>query len=284
MPKKVAVTGAGGFIGHHVLKVLAASDVEITLATRSPEKLAMFAGRARIVSLDLAEPGTDPFDVLGRPDILVHLAWGGLPNYRSLSHFEVELPRQYNFLRRLADGGLASLLATGTCFEYGMQEGMLSEEMLCLPTNPYGLAKHTLHQQLTHLRAEVPFKLTWARLFYTYGQGQAPSSLWSQLDAALQRDDHIFDMSGGEQLRDFLPVEVLAAHLVDLAMGPGNHGAVNVCSGRPRSVRSLVEDWIAASRKSIELNLGHYPYPDYEPMAFWGDRTKLDSILTNLRF
>ena len=21
----------------------------------------------------------------------------------------------------------------------------------------------------------------------------------------------------------------------------------------------------------IELNLGHYPYPGYEPMAFWGD-------------
>jgi dTDP-6-deoxy-L-talose 4-dehydrogenase (NAD+) len=27
------------------------------------------------------------------------------------------------------------------------------------------------------------------------------------------------------------------------------------------------------------LNLGHYPYPDYEPMAFWGDRRRFDSIV-----
>jgi dTDP-6-deoxy-L-talose 4-dehydrogenase (NAD+) len=27
------------------------------------------------------------------------------------------------------------------------------------------------------------------------------------------------------------------------------------------------------------MNLGHYPYPDYEPMAFWGNRRRLDQIL-----
>ncbi len=32
-------------------------------------------------------------------------------------------------------------------------------------------------------------------------------------------------------------------------------------------------------RWTIGLNLGHYPYPDYEPMAFWGERHKLDGIL-----
>ena len=28
----------------------------------------------------------------------------------------------------------------------------------------------------------------------------------------------------------------------------------------------------------MKLNLGYYPYPTYEPMAFWGDNTKLDLI------
>jgi hypothetical protein len=40
-----------------------------------------------------------------------------------------------------------------------------------------------------------------------------------------------------------------------------------------------VERWIAENGWSIELNRGHYPYPDYEPMAFWGDRRKLDRCL-----
>ena len=41
----------------------------------------------------------DAFERIGRPDVLIHLAWGGLPNYRSLHHFEGELPAQYRFLR-----------------------------------------------------------------------------------------------------------------------------------------------------------------------------------------
>jgi hypothetical protein len=28
----------------------------------------------------------------------------------------------------------------------------------------------------------------------------------------------------------------------------------------------------------IELNLGHYPYPDYEPMAFWGDSSLIRQL------
>jgi dTDP-6-deoxy-L-talose 4-dehydrogenase (NAD+) len=64
-----------------------------------------------------------------------------------------------------------------------------------------------------------------------------------------------------------------------LALKRADSGVVNLCSGQPISVRKLVEGWIKDNDWSIELNLGHYPYPDYEPMAFWGDRRKLDSLL-----
>ncbi len=30
-------------------------------------------------------------------------------------------------------------------------------------------------------------------------------------------------------------------------------------------------------------NLGHYPYPDYEPMEFWGDTTKLRQLVEPAR-
>jgi len=44
-------------------------------------------------------PDSSCFDRMGRPDILVHLAWDGLPNYKSLHHFETELPKHYRFLK-----------------------------------------------------------------------------------------------------------------------------------------------------------------------------------------
>jgi dTDP-6-deoxy-L-talose 4-dehydrogenase (NAD+) len=86
-------------------------------------------------------------------------------------------------------------------------------------------------------------------------------------------------MSGGEQLRDYLPVTEAAGILAQLAIQGCDAGAVNVCAGRPVSVRALVERWIAEHGWSVAPDLGRYPYPDYEPLAFWGDRRRLDAAL-----
>jgi dTDP-6-deoxy-L-talose 4-dehydrogenase (NAD+) len=46
-------------------------------------------------------------------------------------------------------------------------------------------------------------------------------------------------------------------------------------------VLELVQGHLRQRGASVQLNLGHYPYPDYEPMAFWGDTTKLNAALAN---
>lgn len=276
-PSKVAVTGASGFIGRHVVAALArGGDIDVVASSRSAG-VALPPGVAH-VALDMAD-ATNAYDRLGRPEVVVHLAWNGLPNYRSLNHFEIELPMQYRFLRGLIDAGLTRLVVAGTCFEYGMQNGALDETQVGLPTNPYALAKLTLHRQLEFLKGEVPFALTWARLFYAYGEGQAPSAIYSLLQAAVARGDARFPMSAGEQIRDFLPIGTIAAHLATLARRGNDGGTVNICSGKPISVRGLVEQWLAENNWSISLDLGHYPYPDYEPFAFWGSPARLKQLL-----
>jgi dTDP-6-deoxy-L-talose 4-dehydrogenase (NAD+) len=160
-----------------------------------------------------------------------------------------------------------------------MQSGALSEDLPTLPSNAYGFAKDSLRRQLAFLGCDFSFALTWARMFYTYGDGQPATSLYPQLRAAVSRGDKAFDMSGGEQLRDYLPVTELARLIVSLAMRRENSGVVNLCAGQPVSVRRVVEGWVIDSASDIQLNLGKYPYPEYEPLAFWGERSKLDRLL-----
>lgn len=267
---KVAVTGASGFIGRHVLTELSKHEVDVVAITRDAARLCDLGETVCVMEMDIARPTPDCFERLGKPDVLIHLAWDGLPNYKSLHHFETELPRQYQFLKTMVQSGLSSMLVTGTCFEYGMQSGALAAAIPTKPTNPYGYAKDALRQQLEYLQMIKPFNLTWGRLFYMYGEGQPSTSLYPKLKEAVLRGDKTFKMSGGEQLRDYLPVEEVAQQIVQLAMAQGNIGAVNICSGKPISVRRLVEHWLNENGWRIELNLGHYPYPDYEPMAFWG--------------
>jgi dTDP-6-deoxy-L-talose 4-dehydrogenase (NAD+) len=274
---KIAVTGASGFIGRHVLTQLLRHEVEVIAVTRDATRLAGLSEIVPIIEMDIALPAFDCFKQMGCPDVLIHLAWDGLPNYKSLHHFETELPKHYYFLKTIIEAGLLSLLVTGTCFEYGMLSGLLSEDMPAKPANPYGFAKNALRKQLEFLKLVKPFHFTWLRLFYIYGKGQFHTSLYPQLKEALLRGDKVFNMSGGEQLRDYLSVEEVACQIARLAMARSDIGIVNICSGTPISVRRLVEQWLNDNGWEIELNLGYYPYPDYEPMAFWGDRRRLNS-------
>jgi nucleoside-diphosphate-sugar epimerase len=275
---KIAVTGATGFIGRHVLAELSNHPVEVIAIVRDLETAQLSDFTGKIVQCDLARLPDRVFKVLDCPDVLIHLAWDGLPNYKSLHHFEEELPKQYTFLSTLVRSGLSTLVVAGTCFEYGMLSGELSESITPQPSNPYGYAKNALRCQLEYLQAIHPFSLVWARLFYLYGEGQSSKSLFSQLQAAVKNHEVVFNMSGGEQLRDYLHVDQVARHLVKFALHPQDLGVINICSGNPVSIRSLAEKWITENEWEIRLNLGYYQYPDHESLAFWGNKQKLMNI------
>lgn len=262
-----------------MLSELSKHSADVVALVRNTETVKLASFGIEIFPFDIQAPPDNTFDRLGRPDVLIHLAWGGLPNYHSLHHLEQELPAQYNFLNELIRDGLSALVVSGTCFEYGMQSGRIQEEMEPRPNNAYGSAKNSLRQQLEHLKTTHPFALTWARLFYLFGEGQAPTSLLSQLKISVERGDKTFNMSGGKQVRDYLQVTKVAKYIVMMAISRLDIGVVNICSGKPITIRSLVEGWIKDNGWKINLNLGYYKYPDYEPMAFWGDRRKLDRFL-----
>lgn len=280
---KVLVTGATGFLGRHVIPALLARGHEVLATSRSAESARAFPWFEEVLF--------EPHDVHYAPetipatfcevDALVHLAWQGLPNYRASFHYERNLPADYRFLKAMVEQGVKQLLVTGSCSEYGMQNGCLAEDLPANPVHSYALAKDTLRKFLQMLQSERPFLLQWLRPFYLFGPGQNPNSLLAQLDRAIDHGDSVFRMSPGEQLRDYIPVNEAARLLVRIAEHRDLAGIINCCSGTPVSIRRLVEKRIAEQNARIELDLGQYPYPDYEPMAFWGDRTKLDQCLAS---
>lgn len=278
---RVLVTGATGFIGNYVIQELIKRNVTVIATSRSEEKAKQFEWFDKVIyqSSDLSS-NINFYEKFQEPTHLIHLAWEGLPNYKDLFHIERNLPHSYFFLKNILQQGLQNLTVIGTCFEYGMQSGCLAEDLVTNPQNPYGIAKDTLRKYLELLKEKQLFQLKWVRLFYMYGKGQSEKSLLSQLDRALERGDTDFNMSGGEQLRDYLPIEKVAEYIVTIALQDKIQGIINCCSGEPISVRKLVENHLQTKNQSIKLNLGYYPYPDFEPLAFWGNNTKINEIDT----
>ena len=279
MQKKVLVTGATGFIGNYVTETLLQQGYAVIATSSATVKAtgASWYHQVEYIPFNLNEfdNSVNYFTYFDQPDMLIHLAWEGLPNYKADFHLTKNLPLQKAFLQNLLTNGLKDITVTGTCFEYGMKEGCLSEDMECEPTNAYAIAKNALRLALEKFSAEYHCSFKWIRLFYMYGKGQGPKSLISQLDKAIENGDVVFNMSGGEQVRDFLPVEEGAFNIVSIGSQQKVGGIINCCSGEPVTVKEFVKAYLATKNKNIQLNLGYYPYADYEAMRFWGDDKKL---------
>jgi nucleoside-diphosphate-sugar epimerase len=282
--KRFLVTGATGFIGRHLVKILSdRGHIVVAVARGTPDtRLLGWGNSVECIPHDIAAPIHDPRVIFGDIDAVIHLAWSGLPNYNDSFHYEKNLFDSYAFLKKIIQAGYRRVFVSGTCFEYGLHSGELAESLEGTPVTAYGLAKQCLFRFLKSLQRFETFQLIWGRLFYLYGEGQNPKSLLCQLQQAIEREDDEFLMSGGEQLRDYLLIQDACTIIADLLEIEKDVGAVNICSGKPRSVRSFVESWLRDHGKSIGLKLGHYPYVDYEPLAFWGSRSKLDRLLQTL--
>ncbi len=279
----ILVTGATGFIGNYVIQQLlkAGKKVIATSSIVENAKNKSWFPQVQYIPFNLKDFNStiNYQEYFNNPDAVIHLAWEGLPNYKDDFHLTENLPRHFAFIKNLITNGQKNITITGTCLEYGMQEGQLKENMETHPSTIYAIAKDTLRKQVEALQMDNSFQLKWVRLFYMYGTGQNPNSLLSQLNKALEQEDNVFNMSGGEQIRDYLPVEKVAEYIISIALQQKITGIINCCSGYGISVAAFVKKYLEAHKNSITLNLGYYPYTDYEPMSFWGDVTKLRKIV-----
>lgn len=279
---QILVTGATGFVGRHLVSALLARGCRVRAVARSLDVargMSWFED-VEFIAADVHSPELDVLALTQGIDAMAHLAWPGLPNYKGLFHFEHNLFADYSFIKRVVEAGVPQVMVTGTCFEYGMQNGALDESVIPQPANSYGLAKNTLRLFLECLQREQSFTLQWARLFYLHGEGQNTNSLLASLDRAIDAGEDSFNMSAGDQLRDYLPINVAAGYLAGLLHCHEFSGVINCCSGQPISVRALVEQRLRERGASMKLNLGFYGYSAHEPLAFWGDVQRLQKLLS----
>jgi nucleoside-diphosphate-sugar epimerase len=275
---RVMVTGATGFVGRYVVNALLAKGHSVVAIARDIERARelQWIDHVEFIRCDLHENFEPLLQPDSLPDAIVHLAWPGLPNYRDFFHISKNLPADIAFLEEAVKAGVPHLIVAGTCLEYGMQYGPLAEEMETRPTTPYGFAKDSLRKSLQLLQKERLFTLQWMRLFYMYGEGQNRNSLLAQLDRAIDEGHAVFNMSAGDQLRDYLPIQKVADKFTIALENPQCQGVINCCSGIPVSVLDLVQLRCRERSSDIQINRGYYAYPDYEPLAFWGVPSKLE--------
>ncbi len=271
------VTGASGFIGKNLIPKLLEKQYEVIAITRSSKSIQEleWSSRIQIIQCDLYESYEDIFNNQPDVNILIHMAWENLKDFSNSSHLSECLPKNYEFIKAAVDRKIPHILVAGTCLEYGMQSGALSEDLETKPSVAYGIAKDMLRKSIEKLKSEKNFIFQWLRLFYIYGEGQAKSSLLSQLDMAIKNGDEEFKMSLGTQLRDYLSINDVVDNIILSISNTDVQGVINCCSGNPISVLDLVVNRCKELGANINFNRGFYKIPDYEPLDFWGVPDKI---------
>lgn len=274
---RVVVTGAGGYIGPHVVTALLDAGAEVVANVRAGSR-AQLDPRAERVEADILAADFDPA-VWGTPDAVVHLAWEDGFVHNSPAHLG-QLSAHYRLLTGLAAAGVPRLVALGTMHEIGYWEGAIDADT---PTNPlslYGIAKDALRRGLPVALPEST-SLAWVRCYYIYGDDRRNRSIFARLLEAADEGKTTFPFTTGKNLYDFIRVEELGRQIAAVALDTSVSGVVNCASGEPMSLAAKVEEFIAENALGITLEYGAFPDRPYDSPGVWADATRIREILAD---
>jgi nucleoside-diphosphate-sugar epimerase len=236
---RVLLTGGGGFVGRHVATALRERGHEVLAPSSADFDLLAEGGPAAVVAAT-------------RPRALVHLAWYAEHGRFWDAAVNDDWTRATIALTEAfaAAGGERALLA-GSCAEYVWDGSPCDERTTPLePAHRYGRAKDAARRGAEAVAAEHRLSLAWGRIFFTFGPGEPAARIVPSIARAVL-DGRPAEMTHGDQLRDWLYVEDLAAAFAAL-LESGVRGPVNVASGVGVALREIA---LAAGRAAGDETL-----------------------------
>ncbi len=273
---RVAVTGASGYIGRFVVKELLDRGHEVIAVDLHYKEV---DSRSKLSEANIFSGDRDIYDQLERPDLCIHMAWQDGFIHNSPKHME-NLSSHFTFLKNLIHGGCKNIAVMGTMHEVGFWEGMVDANTPCNPLSQYGVAKNALRQALLLLTKDMPdVHIYWLRAFYILGDDSRNSSVFTKLLQAAEDGKKTFPFTTGENQYDFINVRQLARYIVAASTQTTYTGIINVCSGKPVSLKEKVEEFIREKGIDISLEYGAFPQRPYDSRIIYGDSTIIDQIM-----
>lgn len=273
---KILVTGANGYLGQGVVKALLEKGQDV-IATDF--RLTNVDDRAKKIEGNLFEI-ENPYEYYDNPDVVLHMAWrDGFVHY-SDNHI-LDLPKHYEFIKKLVDGGLKKIAVMGSMHEIGFWEGAIDENTPCNPLSLYGISKNALRDMVKMLAKQKNINYQWLRGYYIVGNSQYGSSIFSKITAATNEGKKEFPFTMGQNQYDFINYEDFCNQVASAISQDEINGVINICSGKPEKLADRVERFIKENNYDIKLVYGAFPDRPYDSKAVWGNDEKITKIINN---
>jgi GDP-4-dehydro-6-deoxy-D-mannose reductase len=266
-PVRALVTGAGGFVGKHLIThLLDNTDWHIFPTTRSKGRGAGDSGRVSTLSCDLLD-AAHTVEVVERvaPDFVFHLAAQSnvqLAFKDPEGTFTDNVVGQLNLLTAMRTAVPdARVLVACSSEQYGLvrpEDIPIDEDTAFRPNNPYAVSK------IAQDALALQHFLSWGqqtirvRAFNHIGPGQSENFVASafarqvaRIEAGLQ--EPVLHVGNLEAERDFTDVrDMVRAYLLAITKGePGD--VYNIGSGKAHTIQAVLDAFLAGSKVPVEV-------------------------------
>ncbi|MEF9892074.1 MAG: NAD-dependent epimerase/dehydratase family protein [Anaerorhabdus sp.] len=239
---RVIVTGANGFIGRNLIKLLLSKDVEVISIDINHDN-SMFISDERVIKLSSNMNDLDSlYEEIGEGgfDCFYHFAWQGTTGVARSDY-----SMQMNNVKLTCDAALLSkklnckkFVTTGTITE------KIAENSLRCKYNSenlvYGLSKLYAHQLLEIVSQKNEINYVWAKLSNIYGGDNKNGNLISYTLSQF-KENKIPEYGPCEQPYDFMYIDDVVNLLFLIGFKNTNNNEYFLGSGNPRKLKEYLE-------------------------------------------
>lgn len=289
MMETVLLTGASGFIGKNLIERFKKDSHFniLALLDKSDENGKKFLNSYNITSITI-----DDFPrITQNIDYCVHLASYGVAYGARDIHamIDVNIRLASDILKFCAGHSCKCFINTGSCFEYGslVKDRLIIEEDKLCPDDIYAASKVACETFLGTYSKILNQKMITIRPFGVYGKYENQKRIMPLIFTAGICKKPI-DLTGGEQIRDYMDVRDVADCIYRLLLNQenvSNGSSINICSGKPISLKCFIESIIEVCSFDPSLyRFGKVKYRENESMFFCGSNEKLIKIIGPINY
>ena len=252
--KRVLITGANGFLGSNLVRILLSYNYNILAFSRKNCNLTKYLDLIDFVEMrsDLYTEHIEKIKEF-EPDVVMHFAWDGGNNRNDVNDISKQINTNtiaglslLQILKELSKKPI--FLAAGAFGEYGEIRSPAIETSNLNPTTFYGLSKKMFKEISELFCYQNHICLTWVRPCFVYGPNDVKTRLIPTVIRKLKTHEDIV-LDSCNTLIDYIYIDDFCKAVIRL-IETKTPGVFNICSGN----QYLLKDIILLIQSNIHSN------------------------------
>lgn len=268
--KTILITGATGLIGKELIKPLQDLGFNIYAVTIDEDNPDNGVHWLKGSLFDANFLKTVMEDV--KPKYLLNMAWATTGDYLQSDINYKFLNAGVELLKYFKDNGGQRVVFAGTCFEYKFKDEPLKEtDELDSDKTVYTFCKNKLHEIAEYFCKMHDISFGYGRIFYVYGRNENKTRLTGMVIDNLINNKEVI-ITSGNLIKDYMYSKDIAGAFAEF-INSDVQGTVNICTGKPISIREYVLE--IAKLMGKEHLIVFRDEPSKQPPIIVGDNSRL---------